>query len=539
MFSRRAALLALTLLGPQTGYGQFLIASGGASSLTDAYGAKLDYRYAPFSGWLGLGFNRGFHVGSTTGASWRGMDFAAGDKFYPFLLATDVFDRSYYFDGRGLTVSRHSRSDSWMAFAGASTSEFNTSFARTFRVEQAAGAFFYERRFGPRITLQSSNILSRGLTSIQSVGVAVTPNWKLDAAAGVGTGHGMFSAATEYKNKWLILAGSLTAADNRFQRLHVSNPVFSERRGANLQARITPFARLSVTLGHENIAPPVMLPTVSRNVSLNTVAVSTSVAGFGLTAGESVSRSGYLSASTQLFTLSRRLSPRFTGYAFAVRSQSGNQPRRNLYMGTVQGSISPRLTLDGTVTRTASGTSFSAGGQFLSNLAVIGIHNQTVVNLLAGGFNGRPVVQAWTVSLQFHVPGGIGIHCDSILDGYGKVRYTAFATGMALAGQERPAGAPAPALNLGRYVVQGIVQDENGEPIWGIPVRVHDELLYSNSRGVFSVRLKKRGNYRVTVLPEQALNQARWEVVSGSLWVQTGKEDPLLIIMRHGEGPVP
>jgi hypothetical protein len=157
---------------------------------------------------------------------------------------------------------------------------------------------------------------------------------------------------------------------------------------------------------------------------------------------------------------------------------------------------------------------------------VVGIHNQTVVNLLAGGFNGRPVLQAWTVDLQIHLPGGIGLHYDNALDPYGRVRYTAFATGLALAGQERPAVSPTRALNLGRYVVRGVVQDEKGEPIWGIPIRIKDELIYSDSKGAFFVRLKKRGNYEVTVIPDQALNRARWELVTGPLWVQTGKKIP-------------
>ena len=75
-------------------------------------------------------------------------------------------------------------------------------------------------------------------------------------------------------------------------------------------------------------------------------------------------------------------------------------------------------------------------------------------------------------------------------------------------------------------MVRGVVQDEKGEPIWGIPIRIKDELIYSDSKGAFFVRLNKRGNYEVTVIPDQALNRARWELVTGPLWVQTGKKIP-------------
>ena len=348
MLRRRTGIVLLCLLGRTTASGQFLTATGGASSLLDTYGSKVDFQYAPVSGWLGVGWNHGLRFGALASATWRGADYAAGDRLYPFALDTDVFERGYYFDGRGLSVSRHNQAETWTVFAGSLAGEFSTSFVKTYQSERAAAAFFYERKAGARVTFHSSNVLSRGLTSIESVNIAVSRNWKLDTSAGVGAGHAMFAAATEYKNRWLTLTGSWTAADDRFQRLHAPLSVFSERRGANVRARLTPFAHLSFTLAHENIAEPLMSGPITPHISLDSVSVSISGAGFGLTTTESSSRSGSLSAQTQVFTASRRLSSRLTAYGSAVRSQNGTQPLTSFYLSTVRGRVSPRLTLDGT-----------------------------------------------------------------------------------------------------------------------------------------------------------------------------------------------
>ena len=268
MFSGRSLLLVL-LFAPHAGFGQFMTASGGASSVMDAYGVKFDYRYAPFAGWLGVGYDRGCRFGSMTGATSRGTDLVAGDRFYSFLLDTDVFDRSYYFDARGLSVSRHNKSESWTAFVGATASEFSASFVRTFQTQQAAGAFFLPAQVRAANHAPLIQCL-KPRTNVDPVGgsPAVTSNWETERGRGeLAVYHAMFSVATEYKSKWLTLASSWTRADDRFQRLHVSNPVFSERRGANVEARFTPIPHLSLTLAHEKIAPPVTLAPASPRVS--------------------------------------------------------------------------------------------------------------------------------------------------------------------------------------------------------------------------------------------------------------------------------
>ena len=91
-----------------------------------------------------------------------------------------------YFNDRGLSASRHSDQQSWLLFAGTSATEFFTPFLHAFQRGQTTAAFFYERKFGPRIVFHSFSVLDNQVTSIQSVGITLQPHWRVDAAGGVG-----------------------------------------------------------------------------------------------------------------------------------------------------------------------------------------------------------------------------------------------------------------------------------------------------------------------------------------------------------------
>ena len=117
---------------------------------------------------------------------------------------------------------------------------------------------------------------------------------------------------------------------------------------------------------------------------------------------------------------------------------------------------------------------------------------------MAGGFNGRPFVQAWTVNLQIQIPRGRGaqLHYDNFVDPYGKVRYTAFVSGIGYGGFEQSPGyAMAAAPLIDRYLVRGLIEDEDGKPVWGIAVQIDGQVVFSDSQGEFFVRFKRPGPY--------------------------------------------
>ncbi|MFL5513899.1 MAG: carboxypeptidase-like regulatory domain-containing protein, partial [Gemmatimonadales bacterium] len=77
---------------------------------------------------------------------------------------------------------------------------------------------------------------------------------------------------------------------------------------------------------------------------------------------------------------------------------------------------------------------------------------------------------------------------------------------------------------MARYVVQGTVRDESGNPVDGAAVKLNDEVVYTNSVGEFFVRVKHPEHYTLAVATEEFLLPGRWEVVSAPSTVVASNE---------------
>jgi hypothetical protein len=68
--------------------------------------------------------------------------------------------------------------------------------------------------------------------------------------------------------------------------------------------------------------------------------------------------------------------------------------------------------------------------------------------------------------------------------------------------------------SLGRYVVRGVVHDEDGAPVEGAAIRLGGEMAFTNSHGEFFVRVRRPQRYQVTVPLEEFLLPGQWEVAA-------------------------
>jgi hypothetical protein len=68
--------------------------------------------------------------------------------------------------------------------------------------------------------------------------------------------------------------------------------------------------------------------------------------------------------------------------------------------------------------------------------------------------------------------------------------------------------------SLGRYVVRGVVRDEDGQPVDGAAVELSGEMAFTNSRGEFFVRVRRPQRYALTIPLDDFLLPGRWEVVT-------------------------
>ena len=80
-------------------------------------------------------------------------------------------------------------------------------------------------------------------------------------------------------------------------------------------------------------------------------------------------------------------------------------------------------------------------------------------------------------------------------------------------------------FSIAKYVVQGMVKDDQGSPVEGAALHIGKEVVYSDSSGRFMVRFSKHGPFPLSVAPEAFINNGVYEVVSAPSQVSAETED--------------
>ena len=99
------------------------------------------------------------------------------------------------------------------------------------------------------------------------------------------------------------------------------------------------------------------------------------------------------------------------------------------------------------------------------------------------------------------------------------------------------AGAPPGATyKLPRFLVQGVVKDDKGNPVEGAALHIGREVAYTDSAGHLMVRFSKPGPFRLSVVPEEFIANGVYEVVSAPLQVRAeidGNATEVEVVVRR------
>ncbi len=109
---------------PRPAMAQVFELTGGSSSLMDAQGGSLEVHAENYTARLDLGYLGRPSLGFFLSRPYRSSTLGAGDQQIPFVLPTDLFDRSFYFFGRGASFTRNAGGDRLFAFAGATSNGY-------------------------------------------------------------------------------------------------------------------------------------------------------------------------------------------------------------------------------------------------------------------------------------------------------------------------------------------------------------------------------------------------------------------------------
>ncbi len=522
-------------LGPLSA--QAVWGKAGTSTLMNASGFEMNYKWAPVSGWIGAGYSDGASVGGYLQTRVAGYDLGAGDRYLPFTLSTDVFEKSRYFSSRGLFVHRDNERDSWTAFGGATSGETSYSFYRSFVTEDPVGGFIYTRKLTDRLSLQSFNTVQSKLTSIQGLQFALQENWMVSGSAGVGNGSRFASVGTDYSRPHMQITAGYTSVGENFALLKGSTNLAPERVGANIRVRFQPVKRLQITGDHEKLLSLGLPNSIqAAPVTLNSLSASTQWKGFRVGTSVGQSSSGSLSTHSESFSAGRDITSRISASASLLRfhTQDG---LTTLAIGTVREKISPRLSLYEGISNSGNTNNLLWGVQIFSNRLTLNLENNVYYSPLAGAFNGKQYSQAWTVNVGLPLVRGIRVHADTYIDPTGNMRYTTWADGIGFSrgGEQIPQSGSAPITSIGSYIVRGRVQDTNGEPIWGVAVQVDGQMGFSDSSGEFFLRFSHSDTYPVAVLLDRSLNRNDYEIVTAPTTATSQPEQsaaPIVIVVR-------
>jgi hypothetical protein len=432
-----------------------------------------------------------------------------GDDRIPFRLPTDIFDVSHFFLARGIGMRTTRRGNDMLAFVGATATDYNSPIFDGPKTNQAAGIFFMKRSLSPNLQLFSDSIISNKVTSIEAIQWTARPKLDLALAAGLGADQPYGAASLNYSRPWITAQAAYIEAGSQFHRVALVSPLLAEPDRENVLVTLRPFSFLSLSGSHQNFLVP-LSPSLT-NVRSSVDQGSSGLRIFGTSLSGSIYRSTYQAASNHAVSLSasRDFTERFHVMANYLASRPNGSGATNSFISTFSEVISPRLTLDQTVTTSGGHTGITFGGQFVSNFLSFGADYET---FYVPADNKTPFQQALVANATMNLLRHITLHGESFVDPTGHLRYTAAVHTLFWHGQT--SGPLTEHVEMEPAIMRGCVQDSDGNRIEGAALLIDKKLVYTDSTGCFFVREHRPRTHALQIVLTEFLADRNWHVVS-------------------------
>jgi hypothetical protein len=149
---------------------------------------------------------------------------------------------------------------------------------------------------------------------------------------------------------------------------------------------------------------------------------------------------------------------------------------------------------------------------------------------------GGPFIRVYNVSLRFKPWGNTEITAQTNVDPNGRVRYTIAGSDYYYRYAGLETGQQTAPLKINKYVVKGIVLDQDENPISGAALQIDGQAVFTDSEGRFLVRFPRRSTERLQVLLNDFLTNYLYDVESAPSSVETIDEEQakdLIIRLRR------
>ncbi len=527
-----ACLMSATALRSM---GQVFQVHGGASSLYQAQGGTLSVRASSYTASAGAGTVAGRFAGGANLTKVVGRStWIMGDDFIHFALPTDIFDASHYIVAQGLGVMTTWKHTGVFAFAGSTSTVFDSPLFEGARAENPAFILFLDKRITPGLALSSKMIFSTQTTAIEGLDWYPADRLKLGVSGGVGANQPYGAASLDFRRKWITVQFAYVEAGSQFHRTVLEAPLQSEPDRENVLVTLKPFKYFSVSAGRQNFLTPLSVASPANvRSSIDSGTTTLDVKGVGLQA--SLYHSTYLgnSNNSNAYTVGRDVTHRVHATASYLESRPDNAPKARSFIANISEVLTPRWNLTEVITRSHGETSVSFGGGFLSNLVTASAEYETYY---VPERNSSPFVQAMILDLQIRLFRGFGLHGGTFVAPDGSLRYTADASGV-MTRETASGGGSLQHYSIGNSVVRGRVVDTKGQPVDGAALLIDKASIFTDSDGRFFFRESKPHTHTLQVLTEKFLNGGNYEVESAPSTVTATRDaqpPEILIVVKQG-----
>lgn len=521
---------------------QSIDATAGSSQMYGSSGLYTEYRKGDVFGWTGIGYDSGMRYGGFYSVPMRemmsglkGSRLEGGDQPVSALLDVDEYD-THRFTVRGVSLVRKADTSRLQVFGGELTEDAiqpYLHFASTGGSdlsETPMGAITYAHKFSKTLQMHSLNLFTDKLTSIQSMGWKPSSTWQFAGAAGVGFGSPYLSAVSAFQKTWMSLRTSYTVAGHDFHRQegpYASN----EPLGLNARIQLSPADPFRFGVAHEHTLTYMSEPIAGESSQTHPTVLSTfdsangfvSFKGLRMSTSASTGKADNVAGNTttEMATISRKLTSRWTTFGSDVNMRMpGGSSQALININEIR--VSPRLALRQNYTRMNGQNTFSFGGEWRSNLLTFSIDQETYISPLAASLGGKSMFQAWTFSIRLRGPRGTNANVDTFVDPSGRMQWGGYLSGLHY-------NAVAPAQNdsptISRYLIHGLVVDENGRGVWGIALTIGGEEIFSDENGEFFCHVRNGKPLPLHVDPNASLQSRPWQLETAPEMVQGRSDD--------------
>ncbi len=538
LISFSALLISTVCAGHTPSFGQVFQLEGGTSSLYQAHGGSLGFRTAHSDGWIGIGSLDGFRLGAFMRTKVNQSVLTFGDDDIPFRFATDVFDSSHYFVGRGIGLAQTRGTTRIFGFVGATSQGLGTPYFRAAEANKGVGLLFLDRPLTPTLSFFSRTAFSSRQTAINGLAWRPVSGLRAATAVGLGANQGYSATSLSLDREWMTLKAAYIRAGDQFRRLTVQQPLTSEVDRENVLLTLRPASFLTLNAGRQNFLQPLTQRGAGIRGTVNQYSAAVTAAQFNVSGALFDSQVVAFRSRGTSFAVGRDFFNRLQVNANYLWNRAGNYRQLTTWLGTFREKISPRLSLLQLVNRSQGRTTVSYGGNLVSNRISIGVEYQT---LYLPFRIGNQFKQALVLNFQLRPFGNVSLNAGSFVAPDGSIKYTAYGGTFFYHGNL--AGQPgSPNIDFYKYIVRGRVVDERGDPVRGAALRVDGDVVFSDSDGTFFSRKRRPGTFRMEILLDQFIVPGRFQVVSAPVSVKAEPEDSareITVVVRRVTGIAP